>query len=118
MALSGDDLRYLRRKVGSSPDDATLQTTYDAYVGQGKTYPLEWTILDTWEVRYADLLANPATFAVSGEYSQSTGDNIDAILDAIKAQRAYMTSLGIDLPPMAGDVPLTITPAAPPTFVR
>jgi hypothetical protein len=117
VALSGGDLRYLRRKVGSLPDDAALQTIYDAYEADAADQPLEWVVLDVLEGRLADLIRNPATFAVAGEYSQSTAANIAALEDQIKAHRNYMTSLGIALDVSDG-VPFAITAAADPDFVR
>lgn len=118
MPITGADLTYLRRRVGSAPDDAALTLTYDGYVESGVKYPLEWVILEVLEIRLADMIRNPAQFSVSGEYGQNTGKNIDAMLDLIKGQRAYMIGLGLDVPgPSDGGV-FSIIDAAPPRLVR
>lgn len=117
MALTGSDLRYARRKLGSLPSDADLNTLYDAIVVDGKEQPLEWMILETLETRLAEMIRNPAQFSVSGEYSQSTGENIDALKAEITAQRNWMSSLGIELD-SAGSTGFAILPAEGPAFYR
>jgi uncharacterized protein YecT (DUF1311 family) len=97
VALTGSDLRYTRRRVGSLPADADLNTLYDTLVAEGKDQPVEWLILEVLETRLADLIRNPATFSVSGEYSQSTSSNIDALKAEINAQRAWMAGLGVEI---------------------
>lgn len=117
MALTGEDLRYLHRNVGSSPADAELQTIYDAYFSDGYTpYTLDWVILDVLERRLADLVAAPTSFSVAGEYSQSTSSNLQPLRDQIAAHRAYMVGLGIELPATVDG--LTIQPATPPLYHR
>ena len=116
MPLSGDDLTYLRRRVGSSPDDAALEVIYATY--EDRAHPLEHLTLHVLETRLADLLANPASFSVSGEYSQSTGENIRALTKLVDAQRSHMIGLGIvlDGPPPGGA--MTVVPAAARPYVR
>jgi hypothetical protein len=97
MPLSGSDLRYARRKLGSLPEDAVLNTLYDTLVVEGKEQPLEWVILETLEVRLAEMIRNPASFSVSGEYSQNTSENIKALKEAIDGQRSWMEGLGLEL---------------------
>lgn len=117
MALTGSDLRYARRRVGSLPADAELNTLYDTLVAESKDQPLEWLILEVLETRLADLIRNPETFSVSGEYSQSTGQNIEALKADVKAQRTWMESLGIVLDGPA-EVGFSILPATGPLYYR
>lgn len=97
MALTGSELRHARRRLGSLPSDSDLQAIYDAYLADGEAHPLEWAILDVLETRLAELIRNPATFSVAGEYSQSTAANIEAMRAAVTAQRGLMASMGIVL---------------------
>lgn len=117
MALTPTDLRYTRRRLGSLPADADLDTLYDTLVLEGKTSPVEWVILETLETRLADLIRNPATFSVSGEYSQSTAANIEALKAEIKAQRSWMIGLGLELDGSA-EVGFGILHAEGPAFYR
>jgi hypothetical protein len=115
-ALTGSDLRYTRRRVGSLPVDADLQTIYDAFLAEGVEQPLEWMILEVLETRLAELIRNPATFSVAGEYSQSTSENIKALKEQIESQRMWMASLGIVLDSSPGA--FTIVHAEAPAFRR
>lgn len=74
MPLLADDLARIREWVGSSPDDGDVATVYER-VGED---PLA-AALSILRTRRADMLAEPATWAVSGEYSQSTKDNLAAL---------------------------------------
>ncbi len=115
-ALTGSELMYTRRRVGLLPVDADLQTIYDAYEAEGVDQPLEWMILGVLETRLAELIRNPASFNVAGEYSQSTGENIKALQEQVDAQRAWMAELGIVLDGTASG--FAILPAEPPAFIR
>lgn len=117
MALTGSDLRYARRKLGSLPADADLNTLYDTLVVEGKDQPLEWMILESLETRLAEMIRNPAQFSVSGEYSQNTGENIKALKEAITGQRTWMAGLGIVLDVSDG-VGFGILHAEAPAFNR
>lgn len=75
MALDAATLARIREWVGSKPDDDTVDATF-ALDGNGT---IETTALSILRIRYADLLAAPSTFAVQGDYSQSTGKNIEAL---------------------------------------
>lgn len=116
-ALTGSELRYARRRVGSLPVTSALQEIYDAYSGDGVVQPLEWTILDVLENRLAELIRNPATFAVAGEYSQSTAANIDALKEQIKGQRTWMEGIGIVLD-VSNQVGFGVVHAEGPAFYR
>lgn len=63
----------MRRWVGRRPSDDDLQTIYD------RTGSLTETVREVLETRRADLIADPASYAITGEYSQDTRANIDAI---------------------------------------
>jgi len=115
-ALTGSELMYTRRRVGLLPVDADLQTIFDAYTLEGVVEPLEWTILSVLETRLAELIRNPATFSVSGEYSQSTAPNIEALKELIDEQRSWMAELGIVLDGAAQS--FTILPAEEPAYHR
>lgn len=71
MALTTAEVQYLRTKVGSAEDLAVLQSTYD------RLLDLDAVAREILEIRLADLLADPASFSVSGEYSQDTRTNIE-----------------------------------------
>lgn len=69
-ALSADQLVFLQTKLGSTSDTADLQARYDRL---GDTVAVAREVL---EIRFADLLNQPDTFSVAGEYSQGTKDQI------------------------------------------
>lgn len=75
MALDAATLNGVRRWVGSSPDDTTIEATY-AIAGLGT---IEATALSILQTRLADLEGNPAEFEVVGDYRQATSKNIDAL---------------------------------------
>lgn len=83
MALSPEDLIWVRNQIGDAipPTDADLDTRYDVLADRAE---VAREVLDR---RLANLLATPATFAVSGEYSQSTESNI-------KTTEAKLAALG------------------------
>lgn len=73
------DLANIRTIIGDAtpPEDADLEeifTRVESWPGVAH---------EVLSKRLADLLASPATFSVSGVYSQSTGDNIRALKEAI-----------------------------------
>jgi hypothetical protein len=109
MALSEDQLVYSRRQIGNKPLDAELNTIFDR-VGN-----VDQLVLEVLETRYAELIRNPATFSVSGEYSQSTAENIKALAKRITAWRAYMVSIGLEVgPDLVGSAVGIVTPANTP----
>lgn len=102
-ALTQDQLVFIRRQVGSQPDDASLQAIYDRPV------TVNQLVLEVLELRYADLILAPAQFAIPGDYSQTTTENIKALAEQIKDWRAYMVSQGEDPGPGAYDSVVVFT---------
>jgi len=78
MALTDNDLAWVRSKVGTSaPTTAELNETFDRL---GTKEAVVREVLDT---RLANLTASPAQFSVSGEYSQDVSANIKALQDQL-----------------------------------
>ncbi len=75
MGLEYEDLQWVRNQIGDAtpPTDATLDARYDAL---GDRTAVVKEVIDR---RLANLLSDPASFSVSGEYSQSTEANIRAL---------------------------------------
>lgn len=71
--LTVEQLAEIREWVGSTPDDATVEATFDALGG------VRDTIRRILRMRRADMIANPSQFAIPGEYSQSTVQNLKSI---------------------------------------
>lgn len=75
MPLTDADRILVRMEIGSAepPTDGDLDDAFDRL--------LSWEAVarEVLAIRLADLLASPATFSVSGVYSQSTGDNIRSL---------------------------------------
>lgn len=81
MGLTAEQLRVVRTWVGTrTPSDAELDEIFDR---RGSS--LSATVEEVLKTRYADLVATPATFSVSGEYSQSTIANMKALEKLIAA---------------------------------
>ncbi len=72
-SLTLTEEKYLRTKVGSAVELADLQESYD------RLGTLDGVAREILETRLADLLADPASFSVPGEYSQDTRANIESI---------------------------------------
>lgn len=99
MALDPDQLAAVRDEIGTiePPSDSDLDDIHERKGG------LVGVVRAVWAQRLADLMAEPATFSVSGEYSQSTGKNIEAI----QARLAELSSFPDDsneIPPGGIDV--------------
>lgn len=75
MRLSYEDLQWVRNQIGDAtpPSDDDLGARF-AVLGDRTAVVQE--VLDR---RLANLLADPSSFSVSGEYSQSTEANIRGI---------------------------------------
>lgn len=86
MALTDEQLAYYRTQLGTVLDVVDLETRYTRL---GDDAAVAGEVL---QQRLADLLAAPSSFAIPGEYSQSTTENIKAI-------RAQLDDL------LAGDSP-------------
>lgn len=77
MPLSVAQRYEVRRWVGSAPPDADLDANFD------RLGTVRAVIEEILQTRLADFTRAPATFAIPGEYSQSVGDNIDALQDLL-----------------------------------
>lgn len=66
-----DPIAAVRRWVGSQPDDVDLWVTLDQY-GEDP----DRAALHILRVRYADMVANPAKWAVVDDYSQDGTANL------------------------------------------
>ena len=77
MALTPTTEEYyqIRRKVGTlAPTDEVLNSTFDRQDGS-----VDATVAEILETRFADLASQPDSFTVVGEYSQSTGKQMEAL---------------------------------------
>lgn len=77
MLLTLPEEKYLRTKVGSAVDLAVLQESFD------RLGDLDAVAREILETRLADLLADPASFTVVGEYSQDVSANIKSIQETL-----------------------------------
>lgn len=93
MALSQDQIVTIRRAVGDTPDDATLDAIYDRNGGS-----VDDLVLEVLERRLANLKAAPEQFSIPGEYSQSTKGQMDA-LEAAIASRSSVVKIHDVAPP-------------------
>jgi hypothetical protein len=75
VGLTSDQLALVRAEIGSAapPSDADLDVIYARRGG------LVGVVREVWNTRLTTLLAQPASFSIPGDYSQSTGENIRAI---------------------------------------
>jgi hypothetical protein len=90
--LSTADQRLIRGYVGTDtpPSDSQLAVMLER-IGSAAGVALE--VLRT---RYADLLSQPASFSIAGEYSQSTGENIRSMEKLIAQVEALAASDGVE----------------------
>lgn len=97
MALAPDQLTLVRLYIGDAepPTNAELDAYHDSFGG------LVGVVRKVWAARLAELLADPASFAVGGEYSQSTAANIKAYQDMLKSL-GNRPADSDDLPPIGG----------------
>lgn len=71
--LTETEIAFIRDVVGESPSDAELQEIYER---AGTTGGVVYVVLSQ---QLTELIRNPANFNVSGEYSQDTRTNIEAL---------------------------------------
>lgn len=87
MALTQAQLDLLHGELApdawGGPDDSTLDDIYALRGG------LVGVIRHVWSERLATILAQPASFQVSGEYGQNTSANIEAIRRRLYELSAY-----------------------------
>lgn len=94
MALTPDQLSIVRAEIGDAvpPEDGDLDDLHEQYGG------LVGIVRHIWKHRLADLLADPASFTVPGEYGQNTTENIKAIQKRLFELASYADD-GDLLPP-------------------
>jgi len=85
------------------PDDSELDDIYTLRGG------LVGVLRQVWSTRLAILLASPASFSVSGEYSQSVNGNIEAIRRRLFELSAYPDTADV-IPPGGGLTMFTAYP--------
>lgn len=73
MALDADVLAGIREHVGSTPADGDLETRYDRHGSVARV------ALEVIRERLADVLANPASLSVDGDYTEGWTANIRAL---------------------------------------
>ena len=77
------ELLTIRDEVGTVPTDTEIGDIYDRLGSVGGTI---YALLSR---QLAELLNNPASFNVSGEYSQDVRANIEALQKKIQAYAAF-----------------------------
>jgi hypothetical protein len=88
VALTEGQLVDIRRQVGNAPDDAALNLIYD------RVESVDELVLEVLEIRYADMLRNPASYSISGKYSETkSAEQLKGLLAKISSLRA---KLGLD----------------------
>jgi hypothetical protein len=76
-ALSDNDMKVVRSRVGDGPSDEVLDERYD------RLGSVDEVIRETLAARLASLLDRPDTFNVPGEYGESRGGQIKALQDEL-----------------------------------
>jgi hypothetical protein len=76
VALTEDQLYQLRRKVGTAPDDATLNALYE------QLDDVDQVAIQVLSERRADLVRKPSSFTIPGDYSESRSAEQLKALDA------------------------------------
>lgn len=106
MALEADELAQVRDEIGVAepPSDSDLDDIHDRVGGT------VGVVRAVWAQRLAALLALPASFNVSGEYSQNTSANIEAIQKRL-AQLSSLPDDSNDIPPQGADPMVQVTSA-------
>lgn len=85
MALTDDQIAFYRRKLGAGVDLTDMESRLTRLEGNDRA-----VVLEVLEERLATLIATPASFAVPGEYSQDTRDNIAVTQRAVSDARAEL----------------------------
>lgn len=88
MAFTDDELVTVRSWVPwDPPTDAQLDAAHDRL---GRSM---WRVIEEQlRTRLSTLVGSPATFAVAGEYSQSTGENIRQLREDLATVRQYIVA--------------------------
>ncbi len=71
--MDPDVLAAIREWVGSTPDDAAVETVYL------RTGTVEAAALSILRTRRADLVTGPVSWAVEGDYREDRSKNLDAL---------------------------------------
>lgn len=87
LTITAADLAAVRAWVGTAIDDADVDAVWVVQLN------VELTALQLLRQRRADFVADPAQFAVQGDYSQNVADNLRA-LDAQIGQLERLTGTG------------------------
>jgi hypothetical protein len=105
VALSQAQLDLLHGELApdpwGGPDDSELDDIFTLRGG------VVGVIRQVWSTRLATLLANPASFQVSGEYGQNVTANIEAIRRRLFELSAYPDSADV-IPPGGGLTMFTV----------
>lgn len=80
MPLSDDDLKVVRSRVGNAALEEDLHERYD------RLGSVEDVIRETLSARLANLLDQPASFTVPGDYGQDVGANISALEKSLRGE--------------------------------
>lgn len=100
-ALTDAQLVYLHDQLGDAADEGEMQDRYD------RTNDVKVVVAEMLQRRLANLLADPASFSVSGEYTQNTSENI-------KAAQAQLAALSSETGSVAGvSLVRVVSPASP-----
>ncbi len=81
-------LDIIRRWTGSTPDDLTLLVALET-----EPDPLK-VALQVLHVRYSDMVANPAKWAVVDDYSQDTSENLALLAAQIRRLEGEVDGTG------------------------
>jgi hypothetical protein len=92
VALDATILAQIRDWVGSTPDDDTVALSYE----RSDTGNVELTALSILRKRRADLLSNPTSFELVGDYREDRGKNLEA-LNAQIPELAALCGIGPDV---------------------
>lgn len=89
--LSSGQIATIRTWIGSTtpPTDLELDPIMT------RTGSLRGVVLDVLRARLADLTARPSQFAVAGDYSQTTSENIRSLERQIKLVESYDDTLTV-----------------------
>lgn len=90
MPMTVDQLAWLRSQVGTAtpPTDEDLDVYFD------RLLTVEAVAEEILETRLADLLAGPASFSISGKYSENNAANIKALQDRLASLRVEFPAIG------------------------
>lgn len=82
---TADELAAIRSEIGDAepPTDSAIETIFDRLGTVGGV------VYEITSKRLADLLASPASFTVTGEYSQSTEANIRAYSELLRKYASF-----------------------------